>query len=93
VRAVANNIVEKNYDYYKQQLFMVTFWSQLSISRPVFQLRDWEILSPGNSGLKKWLGFGIQGLHLCALYMPIFLLVLFSTCATLLLFVLPVKCL
>lgn len=66
---------------------MVTFWSQLSISRPVFQLRDWEMLSPGNSGLKKWLGFGIPGLHLCALYMLI--LVLFSTCATLLLFVLP----
>ena len=45
-------ILWKKNDYYKQQLFMVTFWSQLSISRPVFQLRDWEILSPGNSGLK-----------------------------------------
>ena len=38
--AVANNIVQKNSYYYKLELFMTTFWSQLDNSRPIFHYQN-----------------------------------------------------
>lgn len=45
VRAVIDNVAQKNSYYCKLELFMAAFSYQLGNSRPVFQARDWDAQS------------------------------------------------